>query len=78
MALTVNIHEAKTNLSKLLARVSAGEEIIIANAGNPVARLVPISPNVDQRIPGRLAGLASINPDFNEPLSQDIIAEFEK
>ncbi len=78
MALTVTIHEAEVNLSELLARVSAGEEIIIANAGNPVARLVPISPNVDQRIPGRLAGLASISPDFYEPLSQEIIAELKR
>ena len=42
MALQVNIHEAKTNLSKLLARVSAGEEIVIAQAGKPIARIVPI------------------------------------
>jgi len=78
MALIVNVHEAKTNLSKLLARVSAGEEIIIANDGHPVARLVPITLNKDQRILGRLEGLASISPDFNEPLPQDVLAEFEK
>ncbi len=78
MALIVNIHEAKTNLSRLLARVSAGEEVIIANHGTPVARLVPIAPNSEQRVPGRLAGIAHIAPDFNDPLPEDVLAEFEK
>ena len=78
MTLQVNVHEAKTNLSKLLARVSAGEEIVIARDGKPVARLVPIDPNMEQRKPGRLAGLAFISPDFDDPLPDDVLAEFEK
>jgi prevent-host-death family protein len=78
MAVMVNIHEAKTNLSKLLARVGAGEEVIITNAGVPVARLVPITPKPSERKPGRLAGKATIAPDFNDPLPAEILAEFEK
>lgn len=74
----VNIHEAKTNLSKLLARVAAGEEVIITNAGVPVARLVAIPPKSGQRKPGRLAGKAYIAPDFNAPLPDEVLAEFEK
>jgi prevent-host-death family protein len=75
---TVNIHEAKTNLSKLLVRVSAGEEIIITRAGTPVARLVAVSPQLAERQPGRLAGQLRIAPDFDDPLPEDLLAEFEK
>jgi len=53
MAVTVNVHEAKTHFSKLLAQVSAGEEIIIAKAGKPVARLAPIEAKATKkRVPG--------------------------
>lgn len=52
MALQVNIHEAKTNLSRLLARVREGEEIIIAKAGKPIARLVPVGERPVQRLLG--------------------------
>ena len=78
MTLQVNIHEAKTNLSKLLARVSAGEEIIIARDGTPVARLVPFEMIHKQREMGRAAGEIWIAPDFDDPLSDDLLAEFEK
>ena len=78
MAVMVNIHEAKTNLSKLLARVTAGEEVIITNAGTPVARLVAIAPKKKPRKLGNAAGKIHIAPDFDDPLPDEILAEFEK
>jgi len=77
MTLTVNIHEAKTHLSRLLARVSSGEEVIIAKAGKPVARLVPIAEKPTRRNPGSAAGKVVIMPDFDAPLPEDIIRDFE-
>ncbi|HZR02366.1 MAG TPA: type II toxin-antitoxin system Phd/YefM family antitoxin [Burkholderiales bacterium] len=63
---TVNVHEAKTHLSKLLERVEAGEEVVIARAGRPVARLVPLAAH--ERRPGLLAGKIRLTPSFFEPL----------
>ena len=74
----VNVHEAKTHLSRLLNRVAAGEEIVIAKAGKPVARLVPLSPASKTRILGLDAGLVEISADFDEALPDDVLAEFEK
>jgi prevent-host-death family protein len=66
MATTVNIHEAKTHFSKLLAQVSAGEEIIIAKAGKPVARLGPIEPKAPKkRVPGIDKGKIWMADDFD-------------
>src|SRR6185436_8755849 len=63
---TVNVHEAKTHFSKLLAQVSAGEEIIIAKAGKPVARLAPIVPKpVKKRVPGIDKGRVWMSADFD-------------
>jgi len=73
MATTVNIHEAKTNLSRLLRRVSAGEEIVIAKAGRPIARLVPVMQKPARRVPGSAAGQVIIVPDFDAPLPEDIL-----
>lgn len=71
MALTVNVHEAKTRLSDLLARAEAGEEILIARANKPVARLVPIVARPRQRALGLNAGwVVSIAPDFDAPLDE--------
>jgi prevent-host-death family protein len=78
MATTVNIHEAKTHLSQLLLRVSTGEEIIIAKAGTPIARLVPINEQVAERLPGSAKGLITLAPDFDDPLPEDILADFER
>lgn len=76
MAKPVNIYEAKTNLSKLVDRAAAGHEVIIAKAGRPVARLVPL--NVPpRRVGGRLKGKIWIAPDFDAPLPEDILAAFE-
>jgi prevent-host-death family protein len=69
---TVNIHEAKTHFSKLVDRVLQGEEVVIAKAGRPVARLVPLPPRVPRRTPGSGRGLIEIGPDFDEPLPDDI------
>ena len=78
MALQVNIHEAKTNFSKLLARVSAGEEVIIARAGKPIARLVPITERPQKRVPGSAKGRVFISPDFDAPLPESVLEAFEK
>ena len=75
----VNIHEAKTNLSSLVSQVEAGEEIVIARAGKPVARLVPVKPKGKKRPdrrPGFLKGKIWIGPDFDAPLPDDILAAF--
>ncbi len=74
---TVNIHEAKTQFSKLIARVEAGEEIIIARDGTPVARLLAVRQRPPKRIPGRDKGLYTVPEDFDAPLPGDILAEFE-
>jgi prevent-host-death family protein len=63
---TVNIHEAKTHLSRLVERVETGEEIVIARAGRPVARLVPYRARTKPRVPGAWRGLVRIAPDFDE------------
>lgn len=72
----VNIHEAKTHFSKLITRVQAGEEIVIALAGQPVARLVPVVQEAKKRQPGSAAGKIRIAPDFNAPLPDDVVAGF--
>ncbi len=68
----VNIHEAKTQLSKLIDRTSAGEEIVIAKHGKPVARLIPYHQVVTKREPGSLRGKIKIGKDFDAPLPDDI------
>lgn len=78
MSMQVNIHEAKTNLSKLLTRVKEGEEIIIAKAGKPVARLVPVAERPAKRIPGSAKGRVCISPDFDAPLPESFLKSFEK
>ena len=67
MTAVVNVHEAKTNLSRLLERAHAGEEIILAKAGKPYARLVPLAPDPGSRRPGRLPDLV-VGAEFFEPL----------
>jgi prevent-host-death family protein len=68
----VNIHEAKTHLSRLLERVAMGEEIIIAKAGEPVAKLVPITPSVRKFKLGSAKGEFVVPDDFNDPLPKEI------
>lgn len=74
----VNVHEAKTHLSRLLARVEAGEEILISRAGQPVARLVPARRPRGKRRAGRFAGQGWVADDFNAPLPPAILAGFLK
>jgi prevent-host-death family protein len=70
----VNIHEAKTHFSRLIERVLLGEEIVIAKAGRPVAKLVPIAPEARDRRPGSARGAFVVPPDFDAPLPDDVIA----
>lgn len=74
---TVNIHQAKTHLSRLLGEVAEGEEIIIAKAGKPVARLLPMALETPRRKPGRLKGRIRIADDFDAPLPDDVLRCFE-
>jgi len=79
MERTVNIHAAKTKLSSLIAEVENGGEIVIARAGKPVAKLVPIKEKSKKRTdrrPGFLKGKIRIGPDFEAPLPEDVLAAF--
>ena len=72
----VNVHEAKTQLSRLLERVEAVEEIIIARAGKPVARLVALTQDKPPRKPGRLEGQIRIPDAFFDPMTEEELAEW--
>jgi len=74
---TVTIHQAKTNLSRLIERASAGEEIIIARGSKPVARLVPVGAVKGKRQPGSMKGKLEIGPEFFEPLPDDELSGWE-
>lgn len=75
MPIQVNVHDAKTHLSALLDRVLRGEEIVIAKAGTPVARLTPLLPAADRsRVPGSRAGKMRMAADFDEPLPDDFLS----
>ncbi len=75
---TVNIHDAKTHLSRLVERAEAGEEIVIARGGRPVARLVPLGRRTKPRELGGLRGRIWLAPDWDSPeLNADIAREFE-
>jgi len=77
MTTIVNVHQAKTHLSRLLDDVAAGAEVIIARAGKPVARLVPLEPVVRKKKLGLLQGRISVPDDFDAPLPQEILEDFE-
>jgi prevent-host-death family protein len=74
---TVNIHEAKTHLSRLVDEVAAGAEIIIAKAGKPMARLSPISTPVRKKYLGLLKGKIKVPDNFNGPLDDETLSAFE-
>jgi prevent-host-death family protein len=74
---TVTIHQAKTNLSRLIERASAGEEIIIARGSKPVARLVPVGLVKGKRTPGSWKGKFDLGPEFFEPLPDDELSGWE-
>jgi prevent-host-death family protein len=75
---TVNLYEAKTNLSQLVERAARGEEIIIAKAGRPLARLVPLARRTAPRPLGLLAGEVEIGADFDDPLPDGFRQAFEE
>jgi prevent-host-death family protein len=74
----VNVHEAKTHLSKLLERVALGEEVVIAKAGKPVAKLVAIDTRPKTRLLGSAKGEFVVPEDFNDPLPKEIEDLFYK
>ncbi len=73
---TVNIHEAKTNLSRLLAKVEAGEDVVIARNGTPVARLVPVQ-RPGKRQFGSMKGRIKLDDSFFDPLPEEELAAWE-
>jgi prevent-host-death family protein len=76
---TINIHAAKTQLSRLVEQAAAGEEIIIAKAGKPVCRLVPLAPQTTAPRPlGILTGKLNVPDTFDDPLPDDLIDLFYK
>ena len=77
MPKTVNLYDAKTHLSELVERAARGEEVVIAKAGEPKARLVPLAPRVQPRKPGYWKGRVMMAPDFDAPLPEDVLAAFE-
>jgi len=77
MAKPVNIHAAKTHFSRLVERAANGEEIIIAKAGKPVARLMPLAVSARPRRLGLLKGKIKIAEDFDAPLPEEILRQFE-
>jgi prevent-host-death family protein len=74
---TVTVHAAKTNLSKLLARVEAGEEILIARGAIPIARLTPIHASPAKRQFGAFKGVLTVGPEFFEPMTEAESLEWE-
>jgi prevent-host-death family protein len=76
MALIVNVHDAKTNFSRLLEQAHAGQEIVLAKAGKPYARLMPLAHGSGGRLPGRLAG--RVEAAFFEPLPDDELKGWEE
>lgn len=77
MAKIMNLYEAKTHLSELVERAAAGEEIVIAKAGRPKARLVPLQKTQRPRKPGLWKGAVWIADDFDSPLPEEILAGFQ-
>jgi prevent-host-death family protein len=74
----VSLYEAKTQLSQLVERAAAGEEIVIAKSGRPRARLVPLEDTRALRVPGKGKGRWRVRKDFDAPLPEEVIREFER
>ena len=72
----VNMHEAKTHLSRLVECVAHGDEIVIAKSGKPVAKLVRYREDTQPRLPGSMRGQIWVDDDFDAPLPPEILAEF--
>lgn len=78
MGTIINIHEAKTHLSRIVEDVAAGHEVVIAKAGKPMARMVPIGGAPLPKKFGLLKGRIKVPDDFNTPLSDEVLGEFER
>jgi prevent-host-death family protein len=74
---TVSLYQAKTQLSRLVDRAAAGEEIVIAKSGRPRARLVPLEDTRPLRVPGKGKGRWRVSKDFDAPLPDDVLHGFE-
>jgi len=74
----VTIHQAKTNLSRLIRKASEGEDVVIARGSKPVARLVPVGEVKGKRRPGSLKGRLRVGPEFFEPLPKRELARWER
>jgi len=74
---SVEVHQAKTQLSELLRRVTAGEEITITRAGEPIAKLVPIGPRTTRTL-GQDRGLYAVSDDLDRPLPDNVVDSFER
>lgn len=72
----VNVAEAKAHLSELIERAAGGEEIVLARAGRPLAKLVPLRDPAKRRIPGKGKGRFRLEPGFDDPLPEDVLRSF--
>lgn len=75
--LTINIHEAKTHLSRFIEKAAAGEEIIIAKAGKPIAKLVPLHDAPSSRNLGIFKGKLNVPEDFDTALPEEALLQFQ-
>jgi prevent-host-death family protein len=73
----VDVHEAKTHLSKVLDQAIAGEDVVIMRSGKPLVRLTPVETAPAPRVPGTAKGEFVVPADFNEPLPYDVLGQFE-
>jgi prevent-host-death family protein len=78
MALGINIHQAKTHLSRLLEQALAGEDVVIMKAGKPLVRLTPVAAAPVKRKIGTAVGDFTVPDDFDAPLPDRVLGEFEK
>jgi len=78
MAIEVNVHEAKTHLSRLLDRAMSGEEVVIMRSGRPLVRLTPVATAPFRRKLGTAKGDFVLPVDFDEPLPDEVVTEFER
>ncbi len=76
MTRTYNIHEAKTHFSKLIEMARLGEDIVVAKAGKPMVRLVPVEAPKKKRQPGSARGMFTMSDDFDDPLPDDMLKAF--
>jgi len=72
----IGIHEAKTNLSRLIPAVLSGEEVIITKSGHPMVKIVPVEESIGERKIGIYSGKIKYNQDFEEPLPEEVIDDF--